>query len=342
MRYRVSCIIAAALASLTATAVADDEPTLRILAHDYYSASDEAIEAFEEEHGAKVEIIGGGDANQVVETAIRQAGKPQADLLFGVDNLVYRRAVEAGIFEEYDAARRGDIPADIRAQFNDSPFVTPIDYGYVTLNWDKAAEGKPPETFEDLTGPEWRGKLVVEDPSLSSPGLQFLLTTIAYFGEDADYTWKDFWSDLKANDVFVAKDWGEAYTERFTVRGGDKPLVVSYTSSPAAEVHFSEGALEEPPTANVIPGPLFRQVEAIGVLKGAEHPELARAFIDYMLTDAYQMQIPPEDHVYPVIPGLEMPEWWRWADADVEAAKLDASQHEIDAWVQEWSAIMID
>lgn len=315
-------------------------PTLRILAHDYFSATDEVIEGFKRRHGAKVEILPGGDANQVVARAIEQAGQPEADLLFGVDNLVYRRAVEAGVFEEYAAQRRDDIPADIREQFDDSLYVTPVDYGFVTLNWDRAAEGEPPTTFEDLTEPDWRGKLVVQDPDLSSPGLQFLLSTIAYFGAEGTYTWQDYWRGLKANDVLVAKDWGEAYTEHFSARGGNRPLVVSYTTSPAAEVDFSDGALDEPPTANVIPGPLFRQVEAVGVLRGAEHPELARAFIDHMLTDAYQMQIPASDHVYPVIPGLPMPDWWRWAEARIEVAQLQASQAEIDRWVAEWSEIM--
>jgi thiamine transport system substrate-binding protein len=338
-RTLTAATVAGLLAGLPAFAQAPGEGrTLRILAHDYFSVEPETLALFEKDHGVRVELVEAGDANQVVERAIENAGRPDADLVFGFDNLVYRRLLAAGVLAEYQAARRDEIPADIRGQFADSLFVTPIDYGYVTLNWDRGA-GDPPASYEELLAPLWRGKLVVEDPAASSPGLQFLLSTIAYF-QGRTLTWQEFWRGLRQNEVHVAADWGEAYTERFTYRGGDRPLVVSYTTSPAAEVHFSNGALAEPPTANLVLGPLFRQVEAVGVLAGAAEPELAEAFIDFMLTDAFQAQIPPSDHVYPVIAQEGLPEWWRWADIEVDAADLDVSQETIDAWVAEWSAIM--
>jgi thiamine transport system substrate-binding protein len=316
------------------------QPILRILAHDYYSATAEVLGTFERQHGVKVEILGYGDANEVVDKAVRTPGRPDADLIFGFDNLMWRRLADVGALSPYVAKRRASIPADIRAQFDDAPLVTPIDYGFVTINWDKRAGGTPPSTFEELTRPQWKDKLVVEDPALSSPGLQFLLTTISHFGERGDYTWKEYWRDLNANGVLVARDWGEAYTKNFSARGGSRPLVVSYTTSPAAEVRRAKGALSEPPIANVIPGPLFRQVEAVAVLRGAKNEELARAFIDHMLTDAYQAQIPAEDSVYPVIPGLPAPDWWRWAEVDVKIAQVSASQADIDRWISEWQAVM--
>ncbi|MCC6983445.1 MAG: thiamine ABC transporter substrate-binding protein [Bauldia sp.] len=314
--------------------------TLRILAHDYFSIDPAVLALFETEHGARVVLVEGGDANQAADRAIARAGAPEADLLFGFDNLTYRRLLAAGALAEYAADRRDLIPADIRAQFGDTLAVTPIDFGYVTLNWDGASGGEPPASYEELLDPAWRGKLVVEDPRASSPGLQFLLSTIAYFEEAGGMTWQDWWRGLAANEVHVAADWGEAYTERFTYRGGDRPLVVSYTTSPAAEVHFSNGALTEPPTENVILGPLFRQVEAVAVLAGAAEPDLAGAFIDFMLTDDYQALIPSEDHVYPVIAQSDLPEWWKWADVAVEPATLEVDQATIDAWVAEWAAIM--
>lgn len=343
MRPLAIAASALALAFAAAPAIAQTSAgsvqTLRILAHDYFSVDPDVLAAFEARYGAKVEILEGGDANQAVDRAIARAGQPEADLLFGFDNLIYRRLLAAGALAPYEAHGSEAIPADIRAQFGDAPEVTPIDYGFVTLNWDGAAGGDPPATYEGLLDPAWRGKLVVEDPRASSPGLQFLLSTIAYF-EGREMSWQAFWQGLAANEVLVAGDWGEAYTERFTYRGGDRPLVVSYTTSPAAEVHFSNGALTEPPTENVILGPLFRQVEAIGVLAGAAEPDLAHAFIDFMLTDDYQRRIPEEDHVYPVIAQDDLPDWWKWADVAVEPAGLDVDQATIDGWVAEWAAIM--
>jgi thiamine transport system substrate-binding protein len=346
MPYRTTLMTSAFLIGFAtvsasrAQAPAPEARTLRILAHDYFSIDPALQAAFEAEHGARIELIDGGDANQAADRAIAHAGQPEADLLFGFDNLTYRRLLAAGALADYEADSRALIPADIRAQFGDSLAVTPIDYGYVTLNWDGASGGEPPASYEELLDPAWRGKLVVEDPRASSPGLQFLLSTIAYFEAEGGMSWQDWWRGLAANEVHVAADWGEAYTERFTYRGGDRPLVVSYTTSPAAEVHFSNGALAEPPTENVILGPLFRQVEAIGILAGAAEPDLAGAFIDFMLTDEYQTLIPSEDHVYPVIAEDDLPEWWKWADVAVEPASLEVDQATIDAWVAEWAAIM--
>lgn len=320
----------------TATPQPAGPTTITVITHDSFDVSDGLIEQFEQEHNANVELIAGGDANAVVNRAILNAGNPEGDVLFGVDNLSFQRAVRAGVFREYESARRGDIPADIREQFGDSLLLTPIDYGYVNLNFDPVA-GDPPSTLEELTERQWRGKLVVEDPATSSPGLQFLATTIAYFGEGR---WQQFWRDLRDNEVRVEQGWSDAYYTHFSIYGGDRPLVVSYTSSPAAEFFFSEEPLTEPPTRNVIPSPLFRQVEAAAVLDGTEHADLAGKFIDFMLSDAFQAQIPETMFVYPVIAGLELPEWWSWADVEVETATIEFTAEDVDRWIREWTEIM--
>ena len=339
---RAYALVAALAAATVFAACGDDDPgTLVLLTHDSFAAQEGLIEAFEQEHNATVEIVQGGDANQVVNRAILSAGNPEADLLFGVDNLTFQRAVEAGVFEDYAARRRDEIPADVLAQFGGSTAVTPIDYGFVNINFDRAAGDAPPATFEDLLKPEWSGRLVVQDPATSSPGLQFLASTVAAFGEGG---WQQFWRDLRANDVLITDGWSEAYYTHFSVYGGDRSLVVSYTTSPAAEVFFSSEVpaerVDEPPTANVIPGALFRQVEAVGVLRGADNAGLAREFIDFMLSDAFQAQIPETMFVYPVISGVALPDWWRWAGVDVTVAALDVSQDEIDRWIIEWTEIM--
>jgi thiamine transport system substrate-binding protein len=212
--------------------------------------------------------------------------------------------------------------------------VTPIDFGFVTLNMDPAA-GDPPQSLAELTEAAWEGKLVVEDPATSSPGLQFLAQTVVNFGEGG---WQDFWRALRANDVLVAGGWTDAYYTQFSFYDGPRPLVVSYTSSPAAEAFFGE--LAEPPTVNVNLGQLVRQVEAAGVLEGADEPELAREFIDFMLSDEFQAQIPGTMFVYPVIPGVATPDWWRWAEVNFQFSDLSPEPEEVERWVAEWTAIM--
>ena len=335
---RAMSLAAAVLAAALFVACGDDD-TLVVLTHDSFEITDELIDAFEQQYDVQLEFIAGGDANEVLNRAILNAGNPEADVLFGADNLTYQRALAQGVFVEFRAQRRDEIPADIRAQFGDSLAVTPIDYGYVNLNFDREA-GEPPETFEDLTDETWRGKLVVQDPATSSPGLQFLASTVAHFGEDGDYTWQDYWRDLRANDVLVTDGWSDAYYTQFSRNGGDRPVVVSYTTSPAAEVFFAEEPIDGPPTLNVIPGPLFRQVEVAGILAGADEAELAGRFIDFMLVNRFQAQIPETMFVYPVMPGVETPAWWTWAEVDVEPATLEVEAAEIERWIREWTEIM--
>jgi thiamine transport system substrate-binding protein len=347
MRFRHAAFVLAATLVLAA-ACGDDDATsdgppdgpprdLVLLTHDSFDATEAVIEAFEAQQNATVTVLQGGDANTIVNRAILNAGNPEADVLFGVDNLTYQRAVAEGVFEEYEAKARDQIPEGVLDQFGGSEAVTPIDYGFVVLNLDRAA-GDPPASLEELTDPVWKGRLVVEDPATSSPGLQFLASTVAHFGEGGDYTWRDFWSDLRSNDVLVTDGWSEAYYTHFTLAGGDRPLVVSYTTSPAAEVFFGE--LPEPPTANVVTGPVFRQVEAAAVLDGTDEPELARAFIDFMLSSEFQAQIPETMFVYPVLADTPKPEWWQWAEPEPEAATLEASQDDIDRWIEEWTEVM--
>jgi thiamine transport system substrate-binding protein len=332
-------LLAALFAGLLAACGGDDdEPDeLTILAHDSFAFLDEVVEAFEAEHEVTVTVLQGGDANQVLNTALLNAGNPEADLIFGIDNLGFVQARDADLLREFDAERRDDIPQDIRDQFDDSKLVTPIDYGYVNLNFDPT-QGDPPATLEDLTTEAWKDRVVVEDPTTSSPGLQFLVTTIAHFGEDG---WQDYWRALKDNGVLVTDGWTDAYYTHFSHYGGDRPVVVSYTTSPAAEFFFADPQPDEPPTLNVQPAPLFRQVETAAILRGAAAPNLAGEFIDFMLSDRFQAQIPETMFVYPVIPGVETPDWFVFADIEVQAADLTIeSEEQLNTWKEQWTQIM--
>ncbi len=326
------------LATLLFVACTDDEEepdALTILVHDSFDVTEDLITQFEADRGVTVTILEGGDANAVLNRALLNAGNPEADLIFGIDNFGFVQAREADLLREFEADRRDDIPQDIRDQFGDSELVTPIDFGFVNLNFDPT-QGDPPASLEELATEVWRDRVVVEDPTTSSPGLQFLMTTIAHFGEDG---WQDYWRSLRDNGVLVTDGWSDAYYTHFSHYGGDRSVVVSYTTSPAAEAFFGE--LEEPPTVNIQPAPLFRQVETVAILEGAAAPNLAGEFIDFMLSDAFQRQIPETMFVYPVIPGLDTPDWFAFADVEVTAASLEIeSDEQLSAWKQEWTEIM--
>ena len=342
--------LAFALMLLVATfAVAcggDEDRELVIMTHDSFDISESVIREFEQANDATVVILKGGDAGEVLVRAILEKGNPSADLLYGIDNTYLGRALDQEIFDVYRPELLDQVPAAFR--LDDTGHVTPINYGYVNLNYDVqflADRGMtPPTTLEELTRPEWRGSLVVQNPASSSPGLAFLIATVAYFGEDDDYDYLDFWRDLRANGLLVKDGWSDAYYTEFSRYGGDRPLIVSYATSPAAEFFFSEEPIEAPPTGNIlIDKAAFLQIEGIGILKGANSRKLAERFIDFALGTTFQEDFPDKMFVYPVNRNAATPDFFRFADippvpADISAREIGEKR---EAWIQAWTDVVL-
>ncbi|MDO8754140.1 MAG: thiamine ABC transporter substrate-binding protein, partial [Anaerolineales bacterium] len=257
--------------------------TITILTHDSFAIGEETIKAFETENNAKVVFLQSGDAGAVLNQAILTKNAPLADILFGVDNTFLSRALDADIFEVYQSPALSNVSAEY---ILDSTYrALPVDYGDVCINYDKSYFTENnlsiPQTFEDLAKPEYKDLLVVENPATSSPGLAFLLATRAHFGED----YLTYWQSLKANGVVVVDGWETAYYTNFSASSGkgSQPMVVSYASSPAAEVFFASEPLTESPTASIVAADMcFRQIEFVGILKNGQNKPLAQKFVDFM------------------------------------------------------------
>ena len=316
--------------------------TITLLTHDSFAdaTTAETFAGFTAETGHEVEILAAGDAGAMVNQAILTADNPVADLMFGVDDTFLTRAVEAGIFEPFTSSVIGSVPENLRIG-GDS--VTPIDFGDVCLNFDKAAfsdQLPPPKGLDDLLDPAYRGMLVVEDPTTSSPGLAFLLATIDAFGEGG---WQDYWKGLEQNDVLVATGWTEAYYGDFSGGAGEgnRPLVVSYASSPPAEVIFSETPIDEAPTGVITEG-CYRQVEFAGILSGADHRGPAGQLIDFMLSRPFQETIPLTWFVFPANSEAALPpEFVEHTVIPTDPVQTDPAVIEDNrqSWLEQWADI---
>jgi thiamine transport system substrate-binding protein len=323
--------------------------TLTLVTHDSFTVSSEVISGFEKLTGAKVQILEAGDAGAALNKSILAAGAPLGDVQFGVDNTFLSRALEADIFEPYAPKNLDKIPADLKLDPENR--LVPVDFGYVNLNYDKAALATanlaPPADLRELTKPEWKSTLVVENPATSSPGLAFLLATIDHFGDSGDYTWRDFWRDLRANDVKVTAGWEDAYYSEFAGggSGGTRPLVVSYATSPAAAVIFSATPLTDAPTGNLLPpGGAFRQIEFAGILRGSKNVDLAKAWMDYMLSEPFQNDVAGQMFVYPALPGASVPaEFEKYAAVPTSTSKLTSEQiaQNREQWIADWTDIVL-
>ncbi len=296
----------AATATSAPTATPAGPRTLTVMTHSSFAASEEVIAAFEKANNAKVQILKAGDAGEALNKAILAKGQPLADVLYGVDNTLLSRALDEGIFEPYASPALGQIPAEFKLDAANNAL--PVDYGDVCLNYDLGYFHEhsltPPASLEDLLQPQYKSLLVVENPATSSPGLAFLLTTISHFGADK---YLDYWKGLVANDVKVVNDWEIAYNTEFSRAGGTRPIVLSYSSSPAFEVIYATTPVSQPPTAALTaPGTCFRQVEFVGVLKGTPNHDLAEKWVDFMLSSTFQADMPLQMYVFPVLPGVKL------------------------------------
>ncbi|MCK4725987.1 MAG: thiamine ABC transporter substrate-binding protein, partial [Anaerolineales bacterium] len=200
----------------------------------------------------------------------------------------------------------------------------------------------PPTSLEDLLMPEYEGLLVVQNPATSSPGLAFMLATIGRFGEES---YLDYWQGLMENDMLVVNDWESAYYNEFSVHGGTHPIVISYGSSPPAEVIFADVEIAEPPTGVLVDNEsCFRQIEFIGILKGTQNRELAEKFIDFVLSPSFQEDLPMQMFVFPVNQEAQLPEQFaEFASIAESTAEVDpdtiAEKREI--WLQEWTETVL-
>jgi thiamine transport system substrate-binding protein len=318
--------------------------TLRVITHDSFVVSDAVLAQFEAQSGVKVEIVKSGDAGEEVSKAILTKDNPDGDVLYGIDNNLVSKAYDSGLFDPYESS--GLTTVDAAYQLDDQHRVTPIDHADVCLNYDVAWFAHkgiaPPQSFDDLIKPEYKGLLVTENAATSTPGLAFLLATVATYGQDG---WQAYWQQLKANGVEVVDGWEQAYSTSFSGSAGkgDKPIVVSYGTSPPAEVLGADPKPAMAPTA-VVPTTCFRQIEFAGVLAGAKHVANAHAFIDFLLSKAFQEDMPLNMYVEPVNrDAVEPPEFTQYATVPAEPLSLPPDQISAnrDAWVTEWTKTVL-
>ncbi len=341
----LAAVLGALVLGSTGCGGGDEQPSdVVLVTHDSFAVSDDVKTEFEKTSGLTLRVLQSGDAGELLSKALLTAGNPQGDVLFGVDSNLLSRALDGDLFEQYASQHLAHV--DERYQLDPEHRVTPIDHGEVCLNYDKgwfSEHGiEPPQSLDDLTNPRLEGLLVVENPATSTPGLAFLLATVVRFGEPG---WQDFWRRLRENRVLVVDGWEEAYNVRFSGAAGrgDRPIVVSYASSPPAEVIFATTRPDEAPTA-VVEDSCFRQIEFAGVLRGARNEGGARKLVDFLLGLRFQEDIPLSMFVFPVNSSADLPPEFE-NFAFVPESPLELPPEEIgknrDRWVKEWTSIVL-
>lgn len=311
-------------------------PEITLVTYSSFVLDPEVEQSVERRLGIELTVSASGDSGEALAKAILAAGNPSGDVFFGIDNTTVARARSADLFE---APRGVDVPSWARVVGADD--VVAVDWGAVCVDYDRAwfsSKGlAPPRTLADLVDPAYRDLLVVPDPATSTPGLVFLAGIHASTGDPDRFV-----EGLRANGAVVVGSWDQAWFERYTVSGGDRPIVVSYASSPPAEVFYSDGKVTEPSSA-VATDTCVRQVEMAGVLRGSEHPELAARLLREMLGASWQSALPLTNFVEPLRPGVRRPELFeRWAPVPEHPISLDPATvaRDADGWIERWRDTM--
>jgi len=326
-----------------ATTGGGEPATVTLVAHDSFAVTEELLADFEDRTGITIEILTAGDAGQLLSQLILTKDDPIGDVVWGIDNTLMSQALAEGLFMAYESPLLEEIADDL--ELDPEHRLLPVDRGDVCLNYDVAYfeenDVAVPSGLADLTDPAYEGLLVVQNPATSSPGLAFLLASVAEFGVDG---WQAFWEDLAANDIAVQPGWSEAYYGDFTVAGGgDRPLVVSYASSPPAEVIFADPPVEEAPTGVIVES-CFGQVEFTGILEGTDEPEAARQVVDFLLSRELQEDIPLNMFVFPANETADVPpEFVEHTTIPEEPLTLEADviAENREVWIEEWNEIVV-
>ena len=313
--------------------------TLTMVAYDSFFVSDGIFDTFEAETGITVEILTSSDTGTMVSEAVLTAGDPVADVMWGIDNTFLCRGLENDIFTPYESVLLGTVDDTLKLDPHNR--VTPVDFSDLCVNyWTDALDGPAPQSIADLADEQYAGTFVTQNPETSAPGMGFLLSTIAEFGEDG---WQDYWAQLADNDLAVQPGWSEAYYGDFIAGGGDRAIVMSYASSPVAELLFADPPVDVPPTEALLDS-CFRSIEFAGVLAGTDHPEAAALLVDFLLSPTFQEDIPLNMFIFPANGEAELPpefvEWAPLADAPYTLAPDVIEANRAD-WTEEWTEIVL-
>jgi thiamine transport system substrate-binding protein len=314
--------------------------TVRIVAYDSFTPNKEIIERFTADTGIDIEVLLKGDTGTMLNTSIIAKDDPFADVIWGIDSTFLSRALTSGVLKPHGMTAQ--LTTSALQPDSGAELVVPVDTSEVCVNGDTA---KLPAAasfdFDSLVDPANKSTLVVQNPATSAPGLAFLLATISKFGENG---WQAYWERLRANDVKVVNGWEEAWNTEFSGSGGQRPLVVSYSNSPVAAVLFGADPAATTTPLVVLKETCIDVVEYAGLLANTENPD-AKQVLEFLLSEAFQADLPTSLFVYPVREGLGLPEIYSRLGIGPVDSPLTVDPQRVqamrDAWIDEWTEIVL-
>ena len=301
------------------------------------------------------------DANTILTKLILEKDNPQADVVIGLDNVLVHRAKAEGVLQPYVSQDvRGRIPSELINSLDPESYLQPYDFGIISFWADKNRVGYLQEVSQSITLDDFKENstlanlLIVENPVFSSPGLGFLLWTIAVYGDKekgisgvlGQGNWKEWWKET-APYLRIVKSWGDAIDE-FFAEEANRPIMISYGTSPAyGYCQWQDNSTWAFVSHENNKAYAWYQVEGIGLVKGSNNPELAKKFIDWFLSEDLQQYIPENQWMYPANSNVTLPQCFLESALHPDNVTIlngyignEAISKNLDTWLDEWEEVI--
>lgn len=294
---RTTLAAATALTLAAHAAAAQERPELVVYTYESFVAEwgpgPRIAENFEAVCGCDMRFVGAGDGAALLARLRLEGPRSPADIVLGLDTNLTAEAAETGLFAPHGVAH----PAlDLPIPWEDPVFL-PFDWSYLAFVYDAERLGDPPASFPDLIASD--ASIVILDPRSSTPGLSLLMWVKAAYGDRAE----EIWRGLAPRIVTVTPGWSESYG---MFLNGEVDMALAYTTSPAYHMIAEEDHAKR---AALFDEGQYMQVEVAGMTASSDQPDLARRFLQFMLTEGFQDVIPTTNWMYPAVtPAGGLPE----------------------------------
>lgn len=284
---------------------------------------------FEERCDCTLDWVESDDAATLLARLKLEGSSTRADVVLGLDTSLLAEANATNLFAPHGIAT-GTL--DIPVAWTEPNFL-PFDWGWFAFVYDSTKMTNPPTSLAALVDAAQGPKVIIEDPRTSTPGLGLLLWMRAVYGDDAGAAWRK----LAPRIVTVTQGWSEAYG---LFLKGEADMVLSYTTSPA--YHISQESETKYKAASFAEGH-YLQVEVAGMTTATDTPELARSFMQFILSRPFQDAIPEGNWMYPArAPDSHLPASFRALSKPAKTLSLEPREISTNrrTWVDEWLAAL--
>lgn len=262
-----------------------------------------------------------------------EKGKPVPDVLVGIDDVLLAEIQKDSILISYEPNNLKNV--EKRFKIKNDNILIPFCYKYLAFIYHSEMIDEFPKTFGVMQDGRWNKKIIITDPRSTSSGFGLLLWSIAAFNETG---YRHFWKSLKKNIFTISLDHNEA-CNLFLAK--EAPVMLGFSSFP---FYMQENENITNLKAFIPEEGGFCISECAGIINTSGNIELASQFIEYLLSEDFQMLIPKYKWMFPVHKDIELSIIFETAlkpEKDLSGnLRMEFIRENSEDWLKRWEKIM--